>query len=424
MRQRVQDDTTSANVSDTAAFEKTNNNGSHSCDTGNIAKHSFGFPYPTGTYREMSDVVIPNFRQRSAKGEIFVNPMYSHEYTRSYTLSDLAFYVPYTSSTPGSQRYCSYYYEQKHTDSCLCIQLRGHAINHIPSKIDGMRLRTLAGTDAAARVADPVFQGLVFLGELRETIGFIRNPLKAVHDYLYDVRKFKRRKKKYAALTTTDYLANQWLSYRYGLMPLVFDVQDAAKAIQRTVDGFKPVRETSRGMAQDQESLSSADSPSGDTYVISEVSTNRKVSVRAGVLYEYTRSPDTFGVGLREIPNVIWEIIPYSFVADWFVNINSYIDAIVPVAGIRKLGSWTTVREEATTQGIHNWYSTKTASNGANRVVTQNGTTVEDLSSKSTTRTPGLSVGLASRVAPLSGDIGKKRVTDLLALIRQLLASK
>jgi len=147
------------------------------------------------------------------------------------------------------------------------------------------------------------------------------------------------------------------------------------------------------------------------------------VNVRAGILYEYHRSPDTFGIGLSEVPVAGWEAIPFSFVADWFFNIGSYIEAITPISGVKRLGSWTTTRIELSTTRSTWWNDAGTHANGQSRVITADGTVTEKYVTVSKNRRPGISVGLATKVSPLSGDIGKKRILDLVALGTQVLKS-
>jgi len=52
------------------------------------------------------------------------------------------------------------------------------------------------------------------------------------------------------------------------------------------------------------------------------------------------------GFSWESIPITAWELIPFSFVVDWFVNFGDYIQALTPKLGIKGLSSWTTVIKE------------------------------------------------------------------------------
>jgi hypothetical protein len=72
--------------------------------------------------------------------------------------------------------------------------------------------------------------------------------------------------------------------------------------------------------------------------------------VRAGAIVEI--SPDfgySAGVRLRDIPRALWDLLPYSFVADWFANIGNYIDASISSSNSKVIASWV-VRDSRTSQ--------------------------------------------------------------------------
>jgi hypothetical protein len=50
--------------------------------------------------------------------------------------------------------------------------------------------------------------------------------------------------------------------------------------------------------------------------------------------------------GLFALP---WELIPYSFVVDWFVNVSDYLRALAPSPSFHHLGSCLTGKHEYTT---------------------------------------------------------------------------
>jgi hypothetical protein len=84
-----------------------------------------------------------------------------------------------------------------------------------------------------------------------------------------------------------------------------------------------------------------------------------KGEVRAGVLYEHTFNVNnSYGLGLENIPSAIWEVIPYSFIIDWFVNAGDYIKACTPKADVKVLAEWTTTEVIEETEVLHSYTST------------------------------------------------------------------
>jgi hypothetical protein len=129
---------------------------------------------------------------------------------------------------------------------------------------------------------------------------------------------------------------------------------------------------------------------------------------------------DTFGVHLNKLPAALWEAVPGSFIADWVVNIGSFLEAITPKAGTKVLGSCTVVKD------THNTSSTAevTGHTTSGYTVVTPARSSADLQKVSKNRYLDHRVGLASRPIPFSGSLGTKRVLDSISIITQLLGSK
>jgi hypothetical protein len=92
------------------------------------------------------------------------------------------------------------------------------------------------------------------------------------------------------------------------------------------------------------------------TYVGANASGNRTYykssRIAVGVLYDVTNqtAPEALmgilGTRPRDVPATLWEIVPYSFVVDWFVNVGDWLQAITPVPGITVRGHWATTVTE------------------------------------------------------------------------------
>jgi len=67
------------------------------------------------------------------------------------------------------------------------------------------------------------------------------------------------------------------------------------------------------------------------------------LNCRAGILADYKVGANTYGLSLRDIPGSGWELIPFSFVVDFFFNVGNFIEAIVPNGNISALASWIVV---------------------------------------------------------------------------------
>lgn len=138
-----------------------------------------------GDFMYTDDVEIKNFHSRKAKGELFFNP-YSHfEARRSVSSNGFAYGQTdangYTSSADGP----------------IWLWTGGLAMVSHRRPVNIPRLESLAITEAFAGIREPEFQGLVALGELRETIQLLKNPMAAFTKYMHRPRVWRAARKQY-----------------------------------------------------------------------------------------------------------------------------------------------------------------------------------------------------------------------------------
>lgn len=170
-------------------------------------------------------------------------------------------------------------------------------------------------------------QGGVVIGEIAETVHMVLRPASGVrrlfHDYLNDLRKgrrFRRRKDK------RRYLRDTWLEYRLGLLPLVADTRGAAEALARVLNGTHPMHPIS-ATGRDQQYIAATSGnllTNGPLAVLYGTRTMDHFYAKgwAAMREESGESiATTFGVGLDQFIPTLWELIPGSFVADYFSNI-------------------------------------------------------------------------------------------------------
>lgn len=113
-------------------------------------------------------------------------------------------------------------------------------------------------------------------------------------------------------------ISGRWLELQYGWLPALSDTFEAAKAYEEITK--KERKFTVRA--------SSKEIFSGDDHVSGSFATcPSEMAVRVMYIHELTEELTAWrSLGLVDPLSVVWEIIPYSFVVDWFVPIGSYID--------------------------------------------------------------------------------------------------
>lgn len=222
------------------------------------------------------------------------------------------------------------------------------------------------------RLLDRMFPG-------KRTIRYPRKVVRWDHDGSPIVRRNGKPDIRYAHPPTMklqkDKLseaAQLWLEYRYGWTPLVLDIVDTLKAIHaadlRKELLPRAVRKYASGQAQQDYSVVTSQSADLQGPMTANVVANHSVEVKAYVLYSWdvpggmVQRFNDFGA--FDVPRAIWEIVPWSFVIDWFVPIGDFLGALSPKIGVTTLASGYTVRRKlSVTRTVASWASNPATGN-------------------------------------------------------------
>lgn len=216
------------------------------------------------------------------------------------------------------------------------------------------------------RQAQTTLRGLVAAGEMGQTARMMTSRARSlnvgVFGYLNALRKraklnrtgrqdlSKRVSKRYVNLKRL--VAGTWLEYSYGWKPLVSDINDGAHALAR-IQTYRPpsiriYAQSSSGENQGGFKGTRTSGPMSYTYQTNsstEYAFKVYGSVNAtphGVENFNTPVLDEFGVRLSEFLPTIWELIPYSFLVDYFANVGNIIDGYsLNTSGVGWLNSGT-----------------------------------------------------------------------------------
>lgn len=188
------------------------------------------------------------------------------------------------------------------------------------------------------------WRGGNFAAEIVETMHLFAKPYKALHyatgDFfkkVYDLQQFVRKKgiRDYSRL-----LSSAWLSYQFVAKPLASDANDAAEALADLYGG--PRHDTFPVKGRGRES--SCDNYGNPTWSVPNITlyipnwTYSKYDEREYTVRYYGRCKSEpsarntqlqrFGLDIFDFLPAVWEAIPYSFLIDYFVNVNEVLDAM------------------------------------------------------------------------------------------------
>jgi hypothetical protein len=219
--------------------------------------------------------------------------------------------------------------------------------------------RCLQKFASALYQAQHALQSVVCAGEFGETIRQIKHPLKALYEsmfkYLGDVDKTARAIRRRAtrrggiASRAFDSLAAQrrqvvrdevkkavagtYLEAVFGWIPLIRDIDSAAKAAARIIV-YKPPYEFVNAFVQDAKILS----PRIDIFgfgagisikTVAEIKSEASVKMYGITLNQtgWNGYMQDLGFDLRSFVPSLYQLLPYSFIADYFTNLGAIIEA-------------------------------------------------------------------------------------------------
>lgn len=279
----------------------------------------------------MDDVVSHGFKRRIAEGEIINNPCSLVRRTRSNSGS--GFIRGTKTSGPA------YWYQQDGpvSETWLPLYPNGDVMFKDVDYDVASRSKLLA----LANIDTSEYAFGEDIGELRETLRFLRNPVSSLHNLAREFRRtLTRKRRKDLNLSFAKAHADVWLQYRFAFSPLIRSMMDLAEAYGKGPSD-RATRLTARGFDSWKWSGGGAvtryNGPIGGTNN-SNWLFNHDVEVEghASILYEVSNplADWRFHLGLRtkDVPYTLWQLLPYSFMVDRLVDISSSIRGLTNLA--------------------------------------------------------------------------------------------
>jgi len=232
----------------------------------------------------------------------------------------------------------------------------GHFSNEPDAKAQDQAVKALYSKIRSARHQ---LQGGVILGEIDKTarllVGTARNLKQGVFNYLGQAVGIRRGKGTGASKQKA--LANTYLEHVFGWQPLIHDMKDAASALGRLCHESDRARFTAVG------SSTSVTASTAGEIINSVLKANRThidqtetVVIYKGFLrtvpYEAGSPPlerivQMSGFDLGSFIPSMWELVPYSFLVDYFTNIGDCLYALSTDTSIVKSLSRTQRKESS-----------------------------------------------------------------------------
>lgn len=142
----------------------------------------------------------------------------------------------------------------------------------------------------------------------------------------------------------TDLVADTWLEYSYGWKPLLNDVYNLAEATAQSIVERQNVLRYQTAKSKNEKQTVIIDETVG---LSCRTSFNSKISVAIGVNFSIDSSNNLLflhAFGLSNPLTIAWELIPFSFVADWFLPVGDAIRSLTAYNGLGFHSGWKTTK--------------------------------------------------------------------------------
>jgi hypothetical protein len=291
--------------------------------------------YNGNNYRQGTD--LPSWRQKIAHGEDATTYFEASRFkilNWGYGTYEL---TRGSSYPPGVEYLCkSKYYGMPGVSFTLPTLANGSAA------LDMAKRRFVS---QAKQKLNPIQMGVV-AGELMKTLHMVRHPLmtfrKGLDTYYHKLMKasgsgrFRGLSREEVFRKRKEMVTGAYLEATYGWQPLVADVQGGLKALEiyRENNPFEITRVRAKGkdLQRYHEVLTNTQA-GGFITLTTDFLCESSVSVwLTGGVKVWTDGSTkpwhrVFGMELKNFVPTVWELLPYSFLIDYFTNVGSIIDA-------------------------------------------------------------------------------------------------
>jgi hypothetical protein len=283
----------------------------------------------------------PNWRWQVARGFPATTPCSGYE----FSVDELPYISAAIEVTLGSfaqqnrlVRLCTYTGNPSPWIAYAGIQTNNvdtNSLNQVTARVDSEFLEK-------AKSAISSFQSGQDIVELHQTLEAIIRPMsslrKHISTYFQDLKKIKGRFQKIRnprkrGLALSKALSDSYLEWTFGWKPLSLDVFAGIETLEKTTSNFSPIKVQSFAKIRYAGSLVEIPGNFIQSYLLGKMSVTSDYSIRlqGAVNAAYRGTQPTMQQELQLLPEdfapTLWNVLPYSFVIDYFLNVGDIVDA-------------------------------------------------------------------------------------------------
>jgi hypothetical protein len=180
------------------------------------------------------------------------------------------------------------------------------------------------------------FKGFVFSGELRESLGMILSPAKGLrHGVDKYLNSLKKRGPRMKSADVLRMIRETWLEYSFGWRPFISDIDSAIDAFYKS-KAVQPIFEMVKGSGSEEWANTRINHVYGlnlgaTWWLKYDLRETEATYIRYYGIYRHSGNGNanshSYGFAPWEFVPSIYELIPYSFLVDYFTNIGNIVSS-------------------------------------------------------------------------------------------------
>jgi hypothetical protein len=289
----------------------------------------------------MWDNITPSWVARRESGDVIMNDMMIEKDT----------FVWDTSTKGSGTRDFGWYDKQVLSDISTAQAYAGLLFPTLrPTTYTGFDNEVaLATTRLYAKIQDTPIDLLTSMAELTKSLATINHCFRVAWRLLKAALKLRRLNLQ--GVIDAGQLANGYLEIRYGIRPIIYDVLGAIEAIEalgKTKRVNLKIRHSIEEVVSNPILVSKRTGSTSlgvNTYYNQTDRTDTYITAGAILDFECDEADvfDEFGIDLID---TAWELIPFSFIVDWFCNIGQVLTSWSPSYAVEVKGTYLCLHEE------------------------------------------------------------------------------
>jgi len=256
-----------------------------------------------------------------------------------------------------------------------------------PGDVNASKIRDYCLQQCVSKVDQTPYAFAEDLATIKETYHFLRNPLSSIADIALAFNKFVQRQQRKGrrgrlsdAVRLSRAISSAWAEYRFAFRPLLKSSHDALEALFRELEGRRKHRKDKAVVHFRKKSSSDSSLDVQITTRAWNITAQRDLEYFASIAYRVSNPVDSLGwtLGLRanDVPKLMWDLVPYSFMLDRMLDIGSAIqgfvnltDPNISILGACTTAKTTTVQSKMITQWNLSGYTPSSSSSGSVEVI-------------------------------------------------------